>query len=451
MRRWVLFLAALACTPHGVEAPEEPEPEPPPADPEAPEVGPDGCDHDAPPWLTADVEADLGSLPVASRGPGIAAEERKPRYRPEVWESYVRNRELDEEVAGVHACRSQYFLEGDDKAVATRIYRRKDDSVLVKQDNGTDGHIDVRMTWTYDSAGALSRYHEKTPQLRVCGTKVPSESLEHRYIYDRFGMHIRTDVDFNVDGSVDQQQDWRAIRYDSDGLPVLVVSFDRMGKPRVIERFTWGDDARLVERTVQDGKGVLVEAERNDYDAYGQRRWRAEFAQGKGWRTSHLFYGDNGELILYDTDLDLDCTADERTALTHNDRGDLETATTNAGETTKRVDTYKYDFRGRLLRFSRREGEVNDAEFRELSYDEEGRRTRLRVRENRGQHVFEDDQKTYYDDEGRVVKTWKQRGTFGPEEWVRWSHRCKRGYKKLPRIDPRDDPDLAHYCFQDFE
>ena len=449
----------VACTPHGAvpERPEEPEPARQADADEAPgrPQSSGGCDHDPPAWLTASVDATLPPLPAAPTGPGIPLGEREAKKHPEVWAALVPNVVGDAPVVDAMACRSQHFLEADLRPVATILYTRDAGTLTARQDSGTDGRIDETRAWTHDVTGALVKLERTRPGRRVCRQHVPAEHEVHHYVYDRFGMHLRTDVDHDADGDIDVVTDWRAIRYDRDGLPILLVKFDTAGQTWLVHRFTWGADARLTEHLLQDASGKLLEAHRSEYDAHGQKRWQADYFDGVGWRTAELQYGSTGELVASEVDANGDCFTDERTLVKYDARGEIVRSTTRVGDDVTAEDEYKYDDAGRLLRFSRSRGTTRNVEFAEHAYDEAGRVTSMRVRQVQGRppgtHVLEDHATTDYDAEGRVTEQRLARGLFGPEETVVWAHDCRRRYKRFPVIDPRDDPELAHYCIKDFE
>ena len=103
------------------------------------------------------------------------------------------------------ACRSQHFLEGNERPVATILYARDDKAATLtaREDSGTDGRIDETRTWTRDATGALVAFERRRPGRVACKKRVPSEHEIHGYVYDRFGVHIRTDIDHDGDGTVD--------------------------------------------------------------------------------------------------------------------------------------------------------------------------------------------------------------------------------------------------------
>ena len=229
-----------------------------------------------------------------------------------------------------------------------------------------------------------------------------------------------------------------------------------MGVARLITRLRWTDDGRLAERMVLDGRRDLLEAERFDYDEHGQLAWSAK-SIGAGWRTSRYTLDDLGQPVAIATELDGDCTADELTELVYVDDVRLESATTRAGDEIVREDTYAYDDAGRLLRFTRREGDAGEAELAEHRFDAQGRQTYRRVRERRSiddkgtTYVFDDWTRTRFDAQGRVSAQVLKNGEFGPEEEVRYEYACRKRYRRFPPLDPFDDPELAEYCYDNFE
>jgi hypothetical protein len=454
--RWVWPIVLSACAQHGV-APE-PSTDPEPAkEEEAPRGHGGRCDHEPPTWLTVDVDPSLPPTPSAPTGPGIAAADREPRKHHEQWSSLVSDGDTDFPEVPPTGCRSQHLLESDERPVATILYMRDAASFTERRDYGTDGRVDETRTWTRDAAGAVIGMKLARPKRFVCGKRVPARHEKHDFVYDRFGLLIRTDIDTDGNGYVDMYADWRAIRYDRDGLPIMVVQFDGSGSRRLVHRFTWGADQRLTERLVQDDAGKLLEAERYDYNAHGQRRWAAEFREGQGWRTSRLRYGDSGDVVAIETDVDADCFVDERTALQYDDRGELVRSTTRVDDEVQVEDAYKYDDAGRLRHFTRARGKVLNDEFAEHEYDDAGRPTSMRLRKVLGRHgapgmqIVEDSRRTRYDASGRVVEQRHMWGTFGADETVRFAHECRRAYRRFPELDPRDDPEFASYCFKDFE
>lgn len=462
----VLTTSLLGCTGYS-PSPEVVSPAAPEPVPAATDVGVDVVPDTplAPPaGLTTDAQA-LGLAALPSRAKGVAAVARHVPRHHEAWAHLVNNTQY-ELPDPVEACRRTHRVDGEQRPALTvkLIHNASGQLIRRLEDLGSDHIIDTIESRTYASDGLVTRVVKRTPKMRACGTLVAEREYASIFVYDKFGMVVRVELDFDNDGTVEQEHRRRVIEYNKVGLPVLEVESLADGRFLGIVRLAWDDQFRLTEMIEEDGRRPpasperIVSAERNIYDSHGRLHWVATWNLATQWKVSKLFYDDKDRLIRTEVDTDADGRKDEEIVETYDAASLLVSRVTTRGTTVTVAERYRYDRAGRVLWWEREVLGNAEVNFKKYAYDAQGRQTEQQIRETTyggGGREFsyrnEHRTQTRYDKQGRIAEQVRLLGDFGPNEAVSSDYSCKRGYRKWPRLYPRAALEHAEVCFSFYE